>query len=173
MPGESGIILPVSEAEPIVGRLRTLHDPQARFGVPAHITLLYPFAHPSKVADTIDALHELFSRVHAFDFSLIETRRFPGTGYLHPEPSAPLAGLTEMLVKQWPEYPPYGGAFSTVLPHLTVADQATSETLDSISAALRAELPIRCRATEAWLMCSDERGYWSKREVFRLKATAD
>jgi len=168
MPLESGIILPVPEAEPLVGRLRTLHDPQARLGVPAHITLLYPFAHASKVADAIDALRQLFSRVPAFEFSLAETRRFPGTGYLHPEPSTPIVGLTEMLVRQWPEYPPYGGAFPTVTPHLTVAQNAAADVLDAVDASLSAGLPIVCRAKEAWLLCSDERGFWSVREVFRL-----
>jgi hypothetical protein len=169
MPLESGIILPVPEAEPIVGQLRTLYDPQAPFGVPAHITLLYPFAHPSNVAGTIDALRQLFSRVPAFEFSLVETRRFPGVGYLHPEPSATFVGLTEMLVRQWPEFPPYGGAFSPVIPHLTVADRVTPDALDAVDAAVSAYLPIVCRATEAWLMCNDERGFWSVREAFRLR----
>jgi 2'-5' RNA ligase len=168
MPLESGIILPVPEAEPIVGELRRHHDPQTRFGVPAHITLLYPFAHPAKVGDYVAALRELFGSIHAFDFSLVEVRRFPVAAYLHPEPSAEFSRLTETLARQWPEFPPYGGAFSTVIPHLTVADRVTSNTLDSVSATLATRLPIACRATEAWLMCSEENGFWSKREVFRL-----
>jgi len=170
MPLESGIILPVPEAEPVVGRLRALHDPHARFGVPAHITLLYPFAHASKVADSLDALHELFGRVPTFEFSLVETRRFPGTTYLHPEPPANFVRLTEMLTRQWPDFPPYGGVFSTVTPHLTVAQQAAPDVLDIADAAVSGHLPIACRATEAWLVCSDERGFWSVREVFRFDA---
>ena len=165
---ESGIILPVPEAEPIVGQLRTLHDPYARYGVPAHITLLYPFAHPSNVGDSLAALHESFSRMPVFDFSLVEVRRFPATAYLHPEPSGVFDRLTEMLVRQWPDFPPYGGAFSTVIPHLTIADQTTTDVLDSVDAAISKQLPIRCRATEAWLMCSDERGFWSVRDAFRF-----
>jgi 2'-5' RNA ligase superfamily protein len=151
MPLESGIILPVPEAEPIVGQLRTSYDPQARVGVPAHITLLYPFAHASKVADTVDALHQLFGRVH-------------------PEPTSSFIRLTDMLLKQWPEFPPYGGAFSTVTPHLTIAQQASPDVLDMVDAAVSGHLPIACRATEAWLLCSDERGLWSLREVFRFGA---
>jgi hypothetical protein len=168
MAPESGIILPVPEAESIVGPLRTLHDPQARYGVPAHITLLYPFASPSEIGNKVAALRELFGRIPVFDFSLVEVRRFPATAYLHPEPSATLVRMTEQLMRQSPEFPPYGGAFSTVTPHLTVADRVTPELLDSVDAAIAGHLPISCRATEAWLMCSDERGFWSKREVFRL-----
>jgi len=169
MPLESGIILPVPEAEVVVGPLRQLHDAQARYGVPAHITLLYPFAHPSKAEDAAGALDQLFGTIRAFDFSLVEVRRFPMTAYLHPEPSAAFVGLTETLARRWPEFPPYGGAFSTVIPHLTVAERATSEVVDAVEAAIARRLPLRCRATEAWLMCSDKQGVWSRRNVFRFR----
>ena len=106
VPAESGIILPVPEATPVVVDLRWLHDPQARCGVPAHVTLLYPFAHPSRVADHVDALAQLFGNVSAFTFSLTEIRRFPATAYLHPEPSAAFVQLTDALARRWPEFPP-------------------------------------------------------------------
>jgi 2'-5' RNA ligase len=166
VPLASGIVLPVAEAESLFGDLRKLHDPQARYGVPAHITLLYPFAHPSTVAETVELLRRLFGGVPAFEFSLVAVRRFPVTAYLHPEPSATFARLTDMLVNQWPEFPPYGGSFSTVIPHLTIADQATGATLDQVDAGVSPQLPIRCRATEAWLMCSDEQGRWTRYEAF-------
>src|SRR3954469_6538384 len=94
MPAESGIILPVPGAEAAVGHLRRLHDPQASYGVPAHFTLLYPFADPSSVGETAGALQKLFRLIPAFEFSLVEVRRFPATAYLHPEPSAPFVQLT-------------------------------------------------------------------------------
>ena len=168
MPLESGIILPVPEAEPIVGEIRRHHDPQERLGVPSHITLLYPFAHPSKVGPMLPVLSQLFRRIPVFDFSLVDVRQFPSAAYLHPHPPEMLVRLTDLIMEQWPEFPPYGGAFETVIPHLTVADHATRDTLDSITAALATRLPIPCRATEVWLICSDEQGFWSKRDVFRL-----
>jgi 2'-5' RNA ligase len=166
VPAESGIILPVKEAEPIVGHLRSVHDPQARSGVPAHITLLYPFAHPSRVTKEVDALRKLFGDVSAFEFSLIEVRRFPATAYLHPEPSARFVHLTEMIARRWPECPPYGGAFPTLIPHLTVADRASADVLDAVNNVIAPHLPIQCCATEAWLMCSDERGVWFRSQEF-------
>ena len=166
MASESGIILPVPEAEAAVDHLRRLHDPQAGYGVPAHITLLYPFAHPSKAAEAAGALQHFFRLVPAFDFSLVEVRRFPATVYLHPEPSATFVELSERLAHRWPEFPPYGGAFSTVIPHLTVADHVAADLLDAVVRDAATHLPIRCRATEAWLMCSDEHGLWSRHGVF-------
>jgi hypothetical protein len=168
MPLESGIILPIPEAEMAVGHLRRLHDPQASYGVPAHITLLYPFVHPSRIYEAVGALQQLFRLFAVFQFSLVELRRFRATAYLHPEPSAAFVQLTQTLVHRWPEFPPYGGAFSTVIPHLTVADQVAADVLDAVDRDVATHLPIRCRATEAWLICSDEHGFWTRYEVFRL-----
>ena len=74
-----------------------------------------------------------------------------------------------MLVRQWPEFPLYGGSFPTVIPHLTIADQAASDTLDAVEMSVSPKLPIGCRATEAWLMCSDEHGLWARHEMFPFK----
>lgn len=169
MPCESGIILPVPEAEAAVGQLRRLHDPQAGYGVPAHITLLYPFAPPSRVNETLGALQEVLCLVPVFEFALVEVRRFPATAYLHPDPSAPLVRIIERLVHHWPEFPSYGGAFPLVIPHLTVVDRVANDVLDAVDQDVSGHLPIRCRASEAWLMCSDERGFWSRREIFLFR----
>ena len=113
-------------------------------------------------------LRDAFGVIPAFDFCLVEICRFTATAYLHPEPSAALARLTQMLANRWPGFPPYGGSFSTVIRHLTIADQATAEVLDAVASGVARHLPISCRATEAWLICSDESGFWSKREAFRF-----
>jgi hypothetical protein len=64
----------------------------------------------------VDDLRDRFSLIRPFDFSLVEIRRFPATAYLHPEPSAALTLLTQMLANRWPGFPPYGGLFTTVIP---------------------------------------------------------
>ena len=45
---ESALVVLVPEAEGVVKPFRDLHDPSAAAGMPAHITLLYPFKHPMK-----------------------------------------------------------------------------------------------------------------------------
>jgi hypothetical protein len=168
VPAESGVIVPVQEAEPIVGDLRLRYDPQARNGVPAHITLLYPFAHPSRVTNQVDALRKMFGVIPVFEFTLVDVRRFPATAYLHPEPSARFVELTELIARRWPEYPPYGGAFPTLIPHLTIADRVSTDVLEAVDRVVAPHLPIQCHATEAWLMCSDKRGVWQRSHVFPL-----
>lgn len=134
--------------------------------MPAHITLLYPFLPPIRTASEIEALGQLFSSVQEFEFALTEVRQFPATAYLHPDPPDAFVRLTEMIVQRWPDYPPYRGAFSTVVPHLTVADHVGRDALDHVERALSIHLPLQCRAKAAWLLCSDEQGFWTRTEVF-------
>lgn len=48
-PTESCLRVPVPEADQAVGRLRGRLDSAAALGVPAHVTILYPFVAPAAV----------------------------------------------------------------------------------------------------------------------------
>ena len=103
----TALVVVVPEAEPLVGRLREQYDhPRARLGVPAHVTLLFPFG------DDADGLEELFAAAAPFDFSLARTARFAEQPilYLAPEPAEAFVRLIEALIARYPEFPPYGGS---------------------------------------------------------------
>ena len=161
MPNESALLIPIPEVEPIVGPLRLQHDAAARLGVPAHITLLYPFRPADVVTDEIATLREVCAAMPSFSFSFTEVRRFPATVYLHPDKFKTFAQMTETFVKLWPDCRPYGGAFTDIVPHLTVADKVDIHTLGEVESALRPQLPIKCLAREVLLMTCDETGMWS------------
>jgi 2'-5' RNA ligase len=170
MSNESAIIVPVPEAEPVVGPLRLQYDMGARLGVPAHITLLYPFRPAQTVVAEIRTLRDACASIEAFPFSFTEVRRFPQTAYLHPDRSETFAQITRMLLGIWPDCKPYNGAFAGITPHLTVADRVDHETLTAVEDSVRPHLPIRCVAREAWLLTSDDAGMWSRKERFALAA---
>ena len=46
---ESAILVPVPGAEPVAGRLRARFDRSAGRGIPAHVTVLYPFVPPGQI----------------------------------------------------------------------------------------------------------------------------
>ena len=75
----------------MVQPFRDRFDPSAALGVPAHITLLYPFIAPERIgADTLDAVAACFRGFAPIAFSLTEVRRFPAeTLYLAPAPDEP------------------------------------------------------------------------------------
>ena len=57
MPRRTALIVEVPEAEPAVGALRLEHDRSAARGVPAHITILFPFADAAEAHRASQAGH--------------------------------------------------------------------------------------------------------------------
>jgi 2'-5' RNA ligase superfamily len=108
-------------------------------------------------------LKNLFSRRSRFSFSLEETRRFPNALYLAPRPDALFKELTQVVTERYPGTLPYGGAFSTVIPHLTIAQVADLQQLDKIGdefkRASKGRLPLQSYAEKVWLMQKRE-GRW-------------
>ena len=158
---ESAILLPVPEADPLVGRWRARYDESAKAGIPAHISLLYPFLPPDRISDKdVERLGSLFASVPRFRYDLKAVGRFPHVVYLAPDPDEPMRALTERIWALYPETPPYGGVFDQVIPHVTVANFDDEDILNQAEAAVRPGLPIRSYATEAWLMTQvDDEGW--------------
>jgi hypothetical protein len=167
----TALLLPVPEAEALVGAWRRRYDPSEAWGVPAHITLVYPFVPPSGLGTAvIGRLRPLFAAHPPVNVRLAEIRRFgDGVLYLAPEPPDPIRALTNAIVDAFPAYPPYEGAFDEVIPHLTVADGAPLDAMAEAEADLARRLPVRCTLPVAWLMAGrDGSGPWRVIERFPL-----
>jgi hypothetical protein len=169
---KAALVVLVPEAEPLAGPFRDQYDPSAADGMPAHITLNYPFlAYDPGQAVAIDELGRLFSSYAPFRFWLAEIRRFPQVLYLAPDPAQLFKDLIQAVAGQYPASPPYGGLFADVIPHLTVADLDDAEALERINGELvtasRDKLPIEAVAEEVWLMAKED-GRWLKRVSFPL-----
>ena len=161
------LLVPVPAAERHVYKLRRAHDPAALAGIPAHVTLLHPFLTPERLGRAVRSeLRALFAATPAFRFRLERAARFPGALYLAPEPASPFVRLTEALVRAWPEVPPYGGAYESIVPHLTVAQGSAAEA--ELARELGAALPIDASAREVWLMLEDSGGRWWRDQVYPL-----
>jgi 2'-5' RNA ligase len=149
--GETAIVVIVPEAEPAVGALYRTHTNSGREAMPPHVTLLIPFA--DSEALPLAALRAALAAFEPFHFELAQTHRFePSSGpilWLAPEPAAPFIELTEALVRAFPAYRPYGGAFHDIVPHLTVAAARDAHALDQIERELASALPIAARAEAA------------------------
>ena len=154
MTEESALLVTVPAAEPAVARHRSRLDTSAAVGVPAHITVLYPFLPPDLIdADTHATLARLFASVPGFHFTLDQTRWFPDPVlWLAPSDPALFSALTELVVAAFPSCPPYGGQVAEVIPHLTIGDGAPRAELEAAEAEIRPYLPIETEATEVTLM---------------------
>src|SRR5512136_65957 len=134
MPIESALAVLIPEAEDLVEIFRKQFDPSAAIGVPAHVTILYPFISPDELTDDISAtLRELFREIPGFTASFFKIQRFPDMLYLAPEPPEKFRQITEAVVKVFPDTPPYRGAFNEIIPHLTVAQVSDLKLLDKIT----------------------------------------
>lgn len=154
MTDESALLVTVPAAEPAVARHRSRLDTSAAVGVPAHITVLYPFLPPDLIdADTHATLARLFASVPRFRFTLDQTRWFPDPVlWLDPSDPARFSALTELVVAAFPSCPPYGGLVAEVIPHLTIGDGAPRAELEAAEAEVRSHLPIHAEAAEVTLM---------------------
>ena len=167
---ESALVVLVPEAEALIGSFRHCYDPGAALGMPAHVTILYPFKPPDAIdEDVLEALGRCFRRFNSFDFALTETRRFAGEVlYLAPIPEEPFRQLTLAAWDYSPNTPPYAGQFLKIVPHLTVA-QSSDPDLDEIAREFEAasKLPIPARASEVTLM-DTRSGRWEIAASFGL-----
>lgn len=147
---------------------RDRFDPAARSGVPAHVTVVFPFLPASLVdAGTCAALDEIVGHHRSFEVRFEKSGRFPGVLYLAPTPDAPFRELTEAVVERWPEAPPYGGKYDPH-PHLTVAQGQDEAMLDEIEAGLRPGLPFAARVPTVDLVAYDGT-HWLHRASFALR----
>jgi 2'-5' RNA ligase len=168
---ESAFAVNVPEAEPLVGALRERLDPSARLGVPAHITVLYPFMSPEKITKAVlGEIRQSLSPAGAFTYSLNRVARFPGALYLAPEPAMPFIALTQRLVAQFPAHQPYGGQHVRVVPHLTVAQagEAEHDLVEPRLAAALSGAEIRARCSEVVLI-ENSSGLWKPMHTFALE----
>ena len=123
---------------PALERLRVAHDPVAAGGVPAHVTILFPFVPADGLSPAIR--HRLVEAVRGtspFEVRFPRTGRFPGSLWLAPEPASPFHELIERVSAAFPEHPPYDGLHDVVVPHLTLA-LGTEAELDELQAAVEA-----------------------------------
>jgi len=165
----------MSPAVGTIDRYRRRLDPSARYAMPAHVTVLWPFMPPALLDPEVEAaLASVFAVVDAFDFSLSEVRWFERrVVYLAPGPVEAFRALTDAVSSRFPEYPPYEGAFDDVIPHVTVGADAHVGLLRVGGWLARRHLPIRGRVTEVWLMTIGDVGpHYHLRQKFPLRRSA-
>jgi 2'-5' RNA ligase superfamily len=150
MPCRTALIVPVPEAD-------AYYRPGN--GVPAHVTILFPFLEHEAIDEGL--LATFFAPFPAFDFVLDRFERFEdGTPWLHPSPPTRFVDLAAAVWQRWPEFAPYEGAFDEIIPHVTVSVDAVT-------------LPITCHAGGVALIEeSEEDGRWSTRRTFAFQGVA-
>ncbi len=161
---ETAIVVLFPELEPLVGELRRLHTRDGARGMPPHVTLVDPFADSAEVAGRLSTVERELGSFAPFEVAVRTSARFPEFLYLQPEPREPFVALTEALIRAFPEFPPYGGAFDEIVPHITVAG-GEAEVLDRLEGSL--DVDVRVWVERAWLVHDTPQG-WRRHTAFPL-----
>jgi hypothetical protein len=171
--GSSAVVVLVPEAEPVVAAHRLRHDPAAALGVPAHVTILYPFC-PVVDDSTTARVTKICRSFVSFPARFATVGRFPGdVVWLRPEPSDAFSALIAAFVETFPGYPPYGGTVPDPIPHLTVADGVDRRVADSLERTLLAQLPVSTVVENLTLLVQNDDGRWSVARSWPLQRRHD
>ena len=168
---ETAIAVPLRELGPAIDHLRLKHTKAGAEGVPAHVTLLIPFADSESLSSgDVASAATIIGRFRAFDVRFEMLRYFDeeeAVLYLAPEPPEPFVRMIEALVEAFPAYPPYGGVHSEHVPHVTIAEGERA-TLALLEREVASQLPLVARVEAAWLFQRDADERWHAREAFPL-----
>ncbi len=167
----SALIVEIPEAEPAVGGHRAELDPSARLGVPAHVTVLFPFVPADRIdAATETRLERLFAGVRSFGFRMDRTAWFgEEVLWLAASDPRPFRSLTERVHAAFPDFPPFEGRHDEVVPHLTVAHAVELERMRAAERDVHRRLPIHGRVEEVTLLTqAAPAGPWQRARTFGL-----
>jgi 2'-5' RNA ligase superfamily len=167
-PQSSGLVVPVDAARELVAPWLHLL-PAAGRSLPPHVTALWPFLPVAALDETAERrLEELLAGAQPFAFALARVATLADATVLVPEPAEPFTALTRLLWDEWPECPPFGGAFEDIATHLAVAIDPSAAERAAIETALTPRLPLVARAAEVLLVEETPSGALRERRRFAL-----
>ena len=137
-------------------------------GLPAHVTILFPFIPLGDLDASIGAaLTKLAAAREPFWARFAQAQRQELMVWLLPAQPEPFLELTAAVVGQWPMYRPYEGAFDSVIPHLTLVDSGTDEIEGATLEALERG-SFEVLVDELQLIGETGSGGWREVDRFRL-----
>ncbi|MFL5917185.1 MAG: 2'-5' RNA ligase family protein [Gaiellaceae bacterium] len=160
----------IDGAEPFDEVRRDFAVEAVALGIPFHVTLLYPFAPREALTDDLLADTRAFFAGHEpFDFELTRIAAWPRVVYAVPEPDAALRACMQELFARFPQWPPYGGVHTEVVPHATLAEEVDAAAVrDEIERRLAPHLPHRCQTRDVALLEEFAPDRWRERRRFPL-----
>ena len=168
-PSEGSALVIRVELPPALAALRLRSDDNAADGVPAHVTLLYPFTEAASLdAGVVDAVASIVGRHAAWSMVLAERRRWPDTLYASVEPEAPVRALQAELAAAFPTLPLYGGAFEFT-PHVTISEGPGAHDPAVAGNPAWSELPVTQLVDAVELIVRGMDGRWVVERRFPMR----
>jgi hypothetical protein len=128
--------------------------------LPPHVTVLFP------CPGDVTAITQALAPFEPFEVVFARLDRFPGTLWLAPEPADPFVAMTRALVGRFPDHPPYGGVYKSIIPHLSIAQADFDDTAELVDAFL----PLQSRVESVVLYRRAHGVHWTDVQTFDLAA---
>ena len=160
-PSDRSAVIVRARLPKALDQLRRASVGDAAAGVPAHLTMLYPFVAPERLtADVRETVVAVAARHQPFAYRLEDRAVWPDTVYVRVEPEAPFVRLQADLARAFPDFPIYGtDATFEFVPHVTIAeDTGIGRATDAHPAW--ASLPRAGRANAVEVIARGADGRW-------------
>jgi hypothetical protein len=164
----SAVIVPVA-LPPRLSEIRAAGDRMAAVGVPAHVSILFPFLPPAGLTRPVHtALAEVAAAARPFRASFERVDRRDGMVWLVPSPESPFLELTAAVVERFPDHPPYGGVHDRLIPHLTLLESQDPLAVDEALVAADEARPFGVDVAELQVITQGRSRAWHRRWRFGL-----
>ena len=167
MPLQSALIIPIELPAPLAA-VRARFGATTSPGLPAHVTILFPFIPVTNLDPSVGAaVMELAAAMEPFRARFDQVQRQDAMVWLLPAQQEPFLELTAAVLARWPAYQPYGGAFNSLIAHLTLVESGGDAITRATSAALE-HGPFEVLVEELQFIGEVESGGWRELDRFRL-----
>jgi 2'-5' RNA ligase len=157
------VIIPVVLPRALAA-LRNAGDQKAARGVPAHVTVLFPFLPADALTpDVQSALANLSAETQPFVARFGQVARRGQMVWLVPFDQGPFLRLTAAVQRLWPDYPPYEGLHDELLAHLTLIETGDESAIEAACTTATECGPFEVRVRGLTVITERDAGEWRTR----------
>lgn len=159
----SAVIVPVALPARLAA-VRNAHDLMAARGVPAHVTILFPFLPSDALTEDVrSTLARIAGGRRRFVARFEHAGRPDGRVWILPGDQRPFLDLTAAVAACWPDYPPYEGIHDELIAHLTLVESADDGARDAAWLAATDAGGFEAAVDEVTVITEDAAGGWHLR----------
>jgi len=149
-------------------RLRRAGVPEAARGLPAHLTMLYPFVDPTRLGPEVrGVLAGVAGRTAPLGYHLVGAGQWPGVVHLTVDPTGPFVRLQADLQTAFPAFRIYAEPVGfDFIPHVTVAEGGDVDAAAVLADPAWSTLPLAGEATAIEVIVRSPEDRW--RTVWRI-----
>jgi 2'-5' RNA ligase len=150
----SDVMFALPKLSPLIDEFRKQYTADGRAGIPPHISLLNPFYAVDEMTPAIkERIAKVAATVPPFEAQISGFGRFDNRIlYFTVSAKEEIGALIERFREEFSEIGSYWDRYSTITPHITIAESQDPTVLDTIEARVQEAISINLSLGEVTLM---------------------